>query len=119
MCILQKFPIFKLIFEFIDSFIQIICYFKIKKMADLTEEDRNILVNEYDQFRIEKGWHSENTTPLTVLCRITAYRHFRIRTLTGSRMKMLCIRDPQNVYDRYAVKIFIPPIQELLPDILD
>ena len=50
MCILQKCPIFKLIFEFIDSFIQIICYFKIKKMADLTEEDRNMLVNEYDQF---------------------------------------------------------------------
>ena len=32
---------------------------------------------------------------------------------------MLRIRKPQNVYDRYAVKIVIPPIQELQPDILD
>ena len=34
-------------------------------------------------------------------------------------MKMLCIPEPQNVYDRYAVKIAIPPIQESLSDILD
>ena len=34
-------------------------------------------------------------------------------------MKMLCIREPQNVYDRYAVKIVIPPRQELSPNILD
>ena len=119
MCIAQKLPIFKFIFEFIDSFIQIICYFKIKKMTDLTEEDRNILVNEYDQFRFEKGWHNENTTPLTVFHGIKGYHHFRIRPLTGSRMKMLCIREPQNVYDRYAVKIVIPLRQELSPDILD
>ena len=88
-------------------------------MADLTEEDRNILVNEYDQFRIEKGWHNENTTPLTVFHGIKGYHHFRIRPLTGSRMKMLRIREPQNVYDRYALKIVIPPRQELSPDILD
>ena len=88
-------------------------------MADLTEEDRSILVNEYDQFRIEKGCHNENTTPLTVFHGIKGYHHFRIRPLTGSLMKMLCIRESQNVYDRYAVKIVIPPIQELSHDILD
>ena len=88
-------------------------------MAHLTEEDRNILVNEYDQFRIEKGWHNENTTPLTVFHGIKGYHHFCIRPLTGTRMKMLCIREPQNVYDRYAVKIVIPPIEELPPGILD
>ena len=88
-------------------------------MAGLTAEDRNILVNEYDQFRIEKEWHNENTTPLTVFHGMKGYHHFRIRPLTGSRMKMLCIREPQNVYDRYAVKIVIPPRQELSPNILD
>ena len=50
---------------------------------------------------------------------IKGCHHFRILPLTGSRMKMLCIREPQNVYDRYAVKIAIPPRQELSPDILD
>ena len=34
-------------------------------------------------------------------------------------MKMLRIREPQNVYDRYAVRIVIPPMQELSPDILN
>ena len=88
-------------------------------MADLTEEDRIILVNEYDQFRIEKGWHNENTTPLTVFHGIKGYHHFHIQPLTGSQMKMLRIREPQNVYDRYAVRIVIPPMQELSPDILN
>ena len=58
---------------------------------------RNILINEYDQCRIEKGRHNENTTPLTVFHDVKGYHHFRIRSLTGSRMKMLCIRESQKV----------------------
>ena len=36
-------------------------------MGDLTEEEKNILVNEYYKFRFEKRWQKENTTLLTVV----------------------------------------------------
>ena len=39
---------------------------------------RNILINECNQFRIEKGRHHENTTPLTVFHDVKGYHHFRI-----------------------------------------
>ena len=66
MCIVQKLSIFKLIFEFNDSSFDVFVIY------------RNILINECDQFRIEKGRHHENTTPLTVFHDVKGYHHFRI-----------------------------------------
>lgn len=88
-------------------------------MAALSRQETDQMVEDYYQLRAEKGWDLEDTKTLAVFHCIKGYHHFRTRPLKGIGMLMRCVREPENIYDRYAVKVVIPTIDDLPNHILN
>ena len=46
---------------------------------------------------------------------VSGYHHFHNRPLVGAEMLLSLIREPNNRYDRHAVKVVAPPIDQIRP----
>ena len=88
-------------------------------MTTLTIEERNALCQQYEIIKRANGWNTNNTTTLFVFYTIKGYHHFRNHPLVGTQMLLKCIPEPNNTFNRFAVKVVAPNAQELPNDILN
>ena len=74
---------------------------------------------EYEEIRRAQAWNRENTCTQIIIGKICGYHHFRIRPLASSSMLMELVREPTNPYDRHAVKVITPSIENISREILN
>ena len=74
---------------------------------------------EYEEIRRARAWNRENTCTQIIIGRICDYHHFRIRPLASSSMLMELEREPTNTYDRHAVKVITPSIENISREIVN
>jgi len=79
----------------------------------ISYEEMEGYCNEY------KNRESESGNIVSVCATINGYHNFRTRPLVGLDMVLKCVREPENAFDYHAIKVVIPTLRELNPNILD
>ena len=74
---------------------------------------------EHEEVRRARAWNRENTCTQIIIGKICGYHHFRIRPLASSSMLMELVRESTNAYDRHAVKVITPSIENIARKILN
>ena len=87
-------------------------------MAGLTYVERARYVEEYAFERVKRNYHMNNSF-VVIFSKISGYHHFHKRPLTGCRMLMDLIREPENPYDRYAVRVRAPQLNAISQTLWD
>ena len=77
------------------------------------------ILSDYEAIRRNRGWESDETRIVKVIGKIVGYRHFQIRPLVRAQMLLQLFREPENQYDRFAVKVVSPAIANISQELLD
>ena len=88
-------------------------------MAQLTPEEIEEFANDFIFPRLRNGWAAVWSYQLIVFNNIVGYHHFYVRPLVGTKMILNLVREPENPYEKGAIKVVIPDLNDLPFDIRD
>ena len=81
-------------------------------MAPLSEEEFTEFLDDCNFLSLRKTCY-RYSQQLIVFYKISGYHHFHNRPLIGTPMLMKCVREPENRFDRFSVKVIAPTLDDI------
>lgn len=85
----------------------------------LSQQERNDFFQQYNNFKTQGGQLWNWTNVVTVFDKITGYHFFRNMPLIGALMPLYLVREPDNRYDRHALKVLAVSLNEIDRELWD